>query len=118
VTRLKGYRHALEAGLSPEQVLQLQDFSKKLRSGLDVTIQKESAVIGDMRKRMIVLEERLAKALAFGDLPKHMQGMLPTSQKRFHWSSTSCTSASVLSQIWERWVTLTEILSSDSAQFK
>jgi hypothetical protein len=68
-------RHALEAGLNPEQVLQLQEFSKKLRSGLDVTIQKESAVIGDMRKRMIVLEERLARALAYGDLPKHMRGI-------------------------------------------
>lgn len=28
----------------------------------------------DMRRRMTVLEERLAKALAFQDLPKHMRG--------------------------------------------
>ena len=72
-------RYAFEQGLRPDQVTQLEAFVRKLRCGEDITLQQEEDALGKLRRRVGVLEGRLAEALAYKDLPEHMKGALLVS---------------------------------------
>ena len=67
-------RQALADGLHHDQVIRVQAFAEQLRSGADDDDRGQGAVAQGLRKRVALLEDRLAKALAFRDLPKHMRG--------------------------------------------
>jgi hypothetical protein len=69
-------RQALEMGLQPEQLLLLEEFAKKLRNGGEYETDMEVKTVALMRRRIRVLEERLAQLAAWADLPHAMRGTL------------------------------------------
>ena len=91
-------RHPIEVDLAPEQVLQLEDFAKKLRTRTASSdVLQEGEALRNMRRRVALLEERLAKALAFGDLPKHMQGACKLGSFENEWTLWACSLERALS---------------------
>ncbi|GMH40793.1 hypothetical protein BSKO_08697 [Bryopsis sp. KO-2023] len=68
-------RHALDMGLTPEQLLMAEHYVEKLKHG-DGGKNAEIRMIEDMNKRVRFLEDRLAAFQAFGELPAGMRPML------------------------------------------
>ena len=60
-------------GLTPEQLLLLEEFSKKLRDGSHAHTGIDLRLIAELRQRNRLLEGRLAKFAAFVALPADMK---------------------------------------------
>eukprot|EP00803_Ostreobium_quekettii_P004079 evm.model.scf_2106.2 EVM.evm.TU.scf_2106.2 scf_2106:1553-16817(-) len=69
-------RQAADMGLTPEQVLRVEQYVDRLKHGAVLADTEEDRFVEELMQRVRILEDRLAQAQAYADLPPNMRPSL------------------------------------------